>query len=272
MRIDREDNIWVVEKGGDMVVKFNPAGRVEMLFGRKPEASEEHAVAHKRVFTPPPVHEPGRFRQPTDVAWDGAGNIFISDGYINSRIAKFDKTGRWVKSWGERGSEPGQFHTPHGIAVDPQGNVYVADRGNRRIQIFDGDGNFRRAIAIDVPYDSSALPAIGNKPDLTGTAPDPLSYGKNHYPGSAWTMCITPGPNPVLFTSEAYPGRIFKLSLDGKLLGVIGGRSGKLLKEFGWIHALACPSENELYVGEILNWRVQKLILRPQQAQNTAAR
>jgi DNA-binding beta-propeller fold protein YncE len=205
------------------------------------------------------------------VAWDAAGNIYISDGYINSRVAKYDKTGQFIKSFGERGGGPGQFHTPHGIGVDPQGNVYVADRGNRRIQVFDGDGKFLRQITIDVPYDTNAMPALGNKPDLTGTAPDPLSYGRNHYPGSAWTICITPGPNPVLYTSESYPGRIFKLSLEGKLLGVIGGRSGKQLKEFGWVHALACPSENEIYVAEILNWRVQKLILHPQQGRTTAS-
>ena len=78
------------------------------------------------------------------MAWDTQGNIFISDGYINSRVAKFDKNGDWVKSWGERGSGPGQFNTPHTIAADAKGNIYVADRGNRRIQVFDGDGNLRR--------------------------------------------------------------------------------------------------------------------------------
>jgi len=80
-------------------------------------------------------------------------------------------------------------------------------------------------------------------------------------PGAPWTVCITPGPNQVLFTSDAYPGRIYKLSLDGKLLGVLG-ESGKQLKQFGWIHEIACPSEHLLYVGELLNWRVQKLVLR----------
>jgi hypothetical protein len=68
----------------------------------------------------------------------------------------------------------------------------------------------------------------------------------------------------VLFSSDAYPGRIYKLSLDGKVLGYLG-ESGKLLKQFGWIHEIACPSENEIYVSELLNWRVQKLILKPTQ-------
>ena len=81
-------------------------------------------------------------------------------------------------------------------------------------------------------------------------------------PGAPWAICITPPPHQVLYSSDAYPGRIYKLSLDGKVVGVLGS-SGKQLKQFGWVHEIACPSENELYVGELLNWRVQKLILKP---------
>jgi hypothetical protein len=81
-------------------------------------------------------------------------------------------------------------------------------------------------------------------------------------PGAPWTICITPGPHQVLYSSDAFPGRIYKLSLDGKVLGMLG-ESGKQLKQFGWIHEIACPSENELYVAELLNWRVQKLVLQP---------
>ena len=77
------------------------------------------------------------------MAWDAAGNTYISDGYINSRIGKVDKEGNWIKSWGEPGSQPGQLNTPHSIAVDAEGKVYVADRGNRRIQVFDGEGKER---------------------------------------------------------------------------------------------------------------------------------
>ena len=81
-------------------------------------------------------------------------------------------------------------------------------------------------------------------------------------PGAPWTVCITPPPNQVLYSSDGYPGRIYKLSLDGRVLGVLG-ESGKQPKQFGWIHEIACPSEDELYVAELLNWRVQKLILQP---------
>ena len=253
VKIDKEDNIWATDKGSDMVIKFNPEGRVVMVFGRKQEASDEGTGPLKHPKPPlPPVD--GQFRQVTDVAWDAAGNTYISDGYINSRVAKVDKDGNWLKSWGTPGDQPGQFNTPHSIATDAQGHVYVADRGNRRIQVFDGDGTFIRQITIDVPVPPDARPAIGNKPgpNVTGT----------QAPGAPWAICITPGPNQFLYSSDAYPGRIYKLSLDGKVLGYLGS-AGKQLKQFGWIHEMACPSENELFVGELLNWRVQKLILEP---------
>ena len=255
VKVDREDNIWVADKGSDMVIKFNPQGRVVMVFGRKQEASDEKTAPLPHPRQPlPPVD--GMFRQVTDMAWDRAGNTYISDGYINSRIAKFDKNGKWIKSFGEPGDGPGQFNTPHNIAIDADNHIYVADRGNRRIQVFDTDGKFLRQITIDVPFDANALPAIGNKPVL------PITGAQTMAPGAPWTVCITPGPNPVLFTSDGYPGRIYKLTLEGKVLAVFG-QSGKQPGQFGWIHGIACPSENEIYVSELLNWRVQKLVVKP---------
>ena len=254
VRIDRDDNIWCTDKGSDLVVKFSPEGKVLMVLGRKQEASDEDTAPLKHPKPPLPA-EDGRFRQVTDVTWDPAGNIFISDGYINSRVAKVDKDGNWVTSWGVRGDKPGEFNTPHSIAADAQGNVYVADRFNRRIQVFDGNGKFLRALVIDVPFDKATKPVIGNPVDPNATS-------GTFSPGAPWAICITPGPNQVLYSSDAYPGRIYKLSLDGKVLGTIGG-PGRQLKQFGWIHEIACPSENLLYVAELLNWRVQKLVLRP---------
>ncbi len=253
VKVDRHDNIWVTDKGSDMVIKFTPEGRVAMVFGRKQEASDEETGPLKHP-NPPLPSEPGRFRQVTDVAWDAADNTYISDGYINSRVAKVDKDGNWLKSWGDRGTGPGQFHTPHSIAVDAKGSVYVADRSNRRIQVFDGEGNFQRQFTIDVPVPPDARPAIGNVPDEATIAAGTFA------PGSPWAICISPGPHPVLYSADAFPGRIYRLSLEGKLLGVLG-QSGKQLKQFGWIHEMACPAPNVLYVGELLNWRVQKLVL-----------
>ena len=257
VRIDKDDNIWAVDKGSDMIIKFNPEGRVVMVFGRKKEASDDGAEAWKRVNPPRPAVD-GQFRQPTDVTWDTQGNIFISDGYINSRVAKYDKNGDWVKQWGTPGREQGQFNTPHSIAADAKGNIYVADRGNRRIQVFDPDGTFLREIRINVPLPPVIHMWMGNPPPAT--AQNGTMAG-----GAPWAICITPGPTQYLYSSDAYPGRVYKLTLDGQVLGTIGSM-GRQLKQFGWIHEIACPSENEIYVAEILNWRVQKLLLHPGKA------
>lgn len=251
VRIDKDDNIWATDEGTNMIVKFNPAGRVTMVLGRRPEAVEQEVVL-------PPGTEPragwGTFNRPADVAWDLAGNIFVADGYGNSRVVKIDKNGRWVKTWGSRGAAPGQFNILHTIASDAKGNIYIGDRSNRRIQVFDSDGAPLRTLTIDVPFTREPNVMVGAAPATAGT---PIAVS-----GAPWAMCITTGPTQYLYVSDAVPGRIYKLTLDGKVLGVLG-EAGKQAKQFGWIHEIACPSENELWVAEILNWRVQKLTLRP---------
>ncbi len=254
IRVDKDDNLWAIDKGSDMVIKFNPEGRVAMVFGRKKEASDE-AGPWTRVNPPRPAVD-GQFRQPTDVTWDPEGNIFVSDGYINSRVAKFDKNGDWVKQWGGPGSKQGELNTPHSIAADAKGNIYVADRGNRRIQVFDHDGGFLREMKIDVPPPPVVHMWMGNPPG-------PQAANGMLGPGAPWAICITPGPGTqYLYSADAWPGRVYKLTLDGKVLGMFGSM-GHQPKQFGWIHEMACPSENTLYVAEILNWRVQKLTLHP---------
>ncbi|MBC8088684.1 MAG: 6-bladed beta-propeller [Phycisphaerae bacterium] len=249
VRIDKDDNIWATDEGTNMIIKFNPAGRVTMVLGRREESVEPAAA-------PVPGVQPragwGTFNRPADVAWDLNGNTFIADGYGNSRVVKVDKDGRWVKTWGSRGAEPGQFNILHTIANDAKGNIYVGDRTNRRIQVFDTDGNPVRLFTIDVPFAKEPNVMIGAAP---GTG-NPLAVS-----GAPWAMCITPGPTQYLFVADAVPGRIYKLTLDGKVLGVLG-EAGKQAKQFGWVHQIACPSEKELWVAEILNWRVQKLTLR----------
>jgi DNA-binding beta-propeller fold protein YncE len=265
VRVDKDDNIWAIDKGSDMMIKFNPEGRVVMVFGRKKEASDEGAEAWKHPRPPLPAVD-GQFRQPTDVTWDPQGNIFFSDGYINSRVAKYDKNGHWVKSWGTPGNKPGEFNTPHSIAADAKGNIYVADRGNRRIQVFDSDGGFLREIKINVPVPADAQTWMGAKPAQGEGQPGTMQSG------APWAVCITPGPTQYLYASDAFPGRVYKMTLDGKVLGYLGS-TGRQPKEFGWIHEIACPSENTIYVAEILNWRLQKLILHPEkQAPQTSAK
>jgi sugar lactone lactonase YvrE len=262
VRFDKGDNLWVVDKGTNAVVRFNPAGYVTLNLGRRPEGPDDPAESYYRGGRgQPPVHVDGMFRQPTDVAWDSDENIYVSDGYTNSRVAKFDKHGNWVKSWGSRGTSgahadenPGQFNTPHNIGIDRQNNIYIADRGNRRIQVFDVNGNFLRMIHLNVPYDKKRHPVLGN---LSPNPPDETQ---------PWTICITNGPTQYLYTTDQEPGRLYKLTLDGKIVGMLG-ESGHDVGQFNWVHGVACPSEDVVYVADMNNWRVQKLLLHPRREQ-----
>ena len=275
VRIDKQDNIWVVDKGSNMILKMNPQGRVVWVFGRKGESShldvppdyasqlsgilERAGVAITRPQNnnprnPLPVHRDNVFNQPTDVAWDSQGNSYFTDGYVNSRVAKVNARGEWVASWGSLGNGPLQFDTPHGIAVSPKDEIFVADRGNRRIQVLDPSGKFLREFTIDVPVDTK-------RGKIVYGAENPNGKTGSLAPGAPDALCMTPGPNPVLFVGDLYPSRIYKVSLDGKMLGVYG-QPGRNLGEFGWIHAIACPSENEIWVAELINWRVQKLVTK----------
>jgi streptogramin lyase len=275
VRVDKQDNIWIVDKGSNMIVKFNPAGRVEWVFGRKGESSHldvppdyasQIGVLLKRAGLPVtlpennnprnpiPVHRDNAFNQPTDVAWDSQGNSYFSDGYVNSRVGKVNAKGEWVASWGSLGKGPGEFDTPHGIAVSPKDEIYVADRGNRRVQVFTPEGKYIREFTIDVPVDLK-------RGKVTYGVPTPDAKTGSQAPGAPDALCMTPGPNPVLFVGDLYPSRIYKVSLEGKVLGVYG-QPGRNLGEFGWIHGIACPSENEIWVAELINWRVQKLVTK----------
>jgi hypothetical protein len=237
VRVDPQDNIWAVDEGSNMVIKFNPEGRVVLLLGRRPEPADAGAATPAASASTP---GPYFFDRPTDVAWDAAGNIFVADGYGNSRVVKYDKDGRFIASVGTRGAEPGQLNTPHTIAADAKGNIYVGDRGNSRIQVFDND------LKLKAIYDKVGAP---------------------------WAVCITPGPHQYLYTSNSNPdtnnaelgavtGEIYKMELDGTILGKFG-TAGKQLGQFSTTHEIDCRNENELLVSEITSWRVQKIILHP---------
>ncbi len=243
VRIDPQNNIWVVDQASGMVIEFDPLGQnVLLLLGRKPESINIPARAGGGEGGGGAGGAPGAGRQqdvfnrPTDVAWDSAGDIFVADGLGNARVAKFDKDGKFIKSWGQKGSAPGQFANVRSIAVDASGNVYVADGGNHRVQVFDNNGTYRTEFR-----DAGANPQA---------------------------LCLTTGANPVLYVSDSNPpndidrdGTIYKLSLDGKVMGEFG-HAGKQLGEFGTVNAIDCRNPNQLYVGEIGNLRVQKITLR----------
>jgi DNA-binding beta-propeller fold protein YncE len=240
VRVDPQDNIWAVDEGTNMVIKFNPEGRVVMVLGRRPEAFTGVPVS-MGFNAPVPPAEPYVFNRPTDVAWDKDGNIFVSDGYGNSRVVKYDKNGRFITSVGTKGSEPGQLNLPHTMAADAKGNIYVGDRSNARIQVFDNDLKYK---------------AIYDKV------------------GSPWAVCISSqGPHQYLYSSNSYPdsnnttlaaqtGEVYKMELDGTILGKFG-HAGKQIGQFSTIHEIDCRNENELTVSEIGAWRVQRLILHP---------
>jgi hypothetical protein len=247
VRVDPQDNLWVVDEMSAMVMKFDPQGRVVFLLGRKAEAIQNPPRAGGpgggggeggggRGGGPPGAGpQQDLFNRPTDVAWDAQGNIFVADGRgTNQRVAKFSKDGVFVKSIGQRGNAQGQFASVDSIAIDAQGNLYVADAGSMRIQVFDNNGTFK-----------SEIKNVGN----------------------AQAICITPGANQVMYVSNSNPptdldtaGEIYKMKLDGSMIGKFG-KAGKLPKEFGTVNAIDCRSENTLYVGEVGNFRVQKLTI-----------
>ena len=238
VRVDPQDNVWAVDEGTNMVIKFNPEGHVVMVLGRRPEPGEVPVTLG--FGTPPPPAEPYVFNRPTDVTWDPAGNIFVSDGYGNSRVVKYDKNGKFIASVGTRGRELGQLNLPHTLAADAKGNIYVGDRSNARIQVFDNDLTPRKV------YDQV---------------------------GSPWAVCISPGPHQYLYSSNSYPdsnnttlaattGEVYKMELDGTILGKFG-KAGKQLGQFSTIHEIDCRVDNELTVSEIGAWRVQRIILHP---------
>ena len=177
VRVDAQDNVWAVDEGTDMLIKFSPAGKVLMTIGRR----EDPVAMLSNLPGTGAFHGRNakyRFGRQTDVAFDQQGNIFVSDGYFDARVVKYDRDGRFVKAVGTRGNGQLQFNTPHSIATDFQGNVYVGDRGNARVQVLDNDLNWK------------------------------ANYSNV---GNPWAVCVSGGPGPknpgkqYLFVSNSWP-------------------------------------------------------------------
>ncbi|MBW8708653.1 MAG: hypothetical protein JF627_05215 [Alphaproteobacteria bacterium] len=226
VRVDPQQNVWVVDEGSNTVQKVDPTGLVKMVLGRKPESIDWWEEFVERGGKDTDIHPAGRmgtFDRPTDVAWGPDGAIYVSDGYNNSRVVKISRDGVWLKAFGSYGSGDGQMKIPHGIAVG-DGHVYVADRNNSRIQVFDLDLNFQKYI--------------------TGI-------------GQPWSVQVTP---KYLYSGDG-TGKIYRMDHDGKLLGwaqtSLGqGQTGCL------IHSLHAEGDNVLYKGACSLWNVEKITFR----------
>ena len=227
LRFDVQGNVWITDHAAHVVKKFTPDGQLLLTLGTpgKPGEDESH------------------FNGPTDTAITPAGDVFVSDGYGNRRVVHFDAQGKFVKAWGQYGSGPGQFCLPHQIVVDSRGILYVADRNAGRIHVFDQQGK-----------------ALGEWNHLI----------------MPWGLCITAadeiwacGSSPqAWFRDGSYPppkdAVFMRFSTDGRVRQLwtvpVAKEGQEKPGECNWLHAVAVDSQGNLYAGDILGKRVQKLV------------
>ena len=230
VRIDTDQNVWVVDEGSNMIMQYAPNGDIIKVLGRKAEAADwqERFIERKELIENRyPNGGQYTFNRPTDIAWSTNGDMYISDGYGNSRVIHMAKDGTWVKAVGTHGTGDGQFQIPHGIDVDKTTDtVYVADRNNNRIQVYDKDLNFKMYIK-----------GIG----------------------APWTVRVSPS---YIYSGDGNTGKVYRIEkATGKVLGVaqtsLGfGQTGCL------IHSLHVESDNVLYRGSFTRWDVSKITFK----------
>jgi len=210
LAIDRDDNLWATDVGAHVVVKLSPRGDVLLTLGTKGEAGEWSEATGSR-----------KLNQPNDIAIGGNGDIFVVQGHTpgpdgDARVLKFGKDGRFIKSWGGKGSGPGQFQVAHGIDIDADGRLWVADRENQRIQIFTADGAFVREIKY------AGLPCD-------------LDIGRRS-----------------IYMVNGFAGQLLELDLEGKVIAALG-KSGTGPGEFGEAHMIAVSPKGDIYVADSVN-------------------
>jgi len=214
LRIDREGNVWVTDSGDHQVLKFTREGRLLLTLGQKKQAGTDSQT----------------FNRPTDIAFTPAGDFYVSDGYGNSRVVKFSREGKYLLTWGQRGTGPGEFNTPHALAVDSSGLVYVSDRENDRIQVFEADGKFVRQWT---------------------------------HLGATQGLCLTPNDDLWIITHRNHIENLMYDTLAGRIMHVelASGRIlGSMESPGHWIHVTPV---GEIYVasltGNVLRWSPERV-------------
>jgi DNA-binding beta-propeller fold protein YncE len=166
------------------------------------------------------------FDEPNDLAFGPKGEVYITQGHgkAENLVHKFTANGDHVKTWGGNGKAPGQFDQPHSIVINGKGLLYIADRSNQRIQVFDGEGNYLR---------------------------------ESSHPGTPCGLALCNDQSHMMM-AHGHAGKIMKLDENGKVLGITGSQ-GKGLNQYGEAHYITLDAQENIYVADTLNWRVQKL-------------
>ena len=218
--IDHSNNVFLTDVGLHQVFKFSRDGALRFAIG-EPRVGKWDAT---------------HFNQPTDIAIRPDGTFYVSDGYINSRVALFDKTGRWLREWGKKGSGAGEFSNPHGLSFAPGStDVIVADRENSRLQLFDRDGGFKRqwAGATDAQTTGRVFSVAADRDGALYVGIRRADY------------------------DPAHTG-VLKLDRAWHIVAAIGfGKSGDPV--FNAVHDLAVGPDGSIYVAETRTKRVVKL-------------
>ena len=217
LRIDRAGNIWTTDVAGHTVTKMNPRGEVQLVLGVKGQSGEWNEAAKTRLLN-----------EPTDVGFGPSGDIFVTTGHGQAvpRVMRFDRNGTFIRSWGGKGAAPGQFDVAHSVVVDGKGLVYVADRQNRRVQIFDVDGNFIKT-----------------------------------WPFAGLPCGLLIARDGQMYLVTGFAGQILKLDANGKALAATG-QPGKALGEFGEAHYVAFGPRDEIYVADPVKPELHKFVKR----------
>jgi DNA-binding beta-propeller fold protein YncE len=215
LRIAPDGGIWSTDVQGHTVMKMNARGEVVLTLGTRGQPGNWDEAAGTRLLF-----------EPADLAFTPGGDLFIVQGHGRGegRVLRFDKSGKFVKSWGGKGAEPGQFDQPHSILVTADNRVLVADRENRRVQVFDLDGRFIKA------WKFNGLPCG-----------------------------LLTGPDGQLYLATGFSGQILRLDADGKAVAMMGQPGpGPALGEFGEAHYLAIAPNSDIYVADTINAKLHR--------------